>query len=117
MRTTLRAALTAAAATAAALTLVSGTASADAKPEVHANTQVKKTFTLWVGKPAGATIRTAPYATGTVTSRVPQGGSVHNIECGLINNKGNYWYRINSIPYSTYVYSGNLSSAPGIPRC
>jgi hypothetical protein len=94
--------MTLALATAAALALGAGSASADMQHESPAaaeRVQVKKTFTLWVGKPAGATIRSTPYSTGKAIRHIPQGGAVYNIQCGMINNKGNYWYRqLNSEP-------------------
>lgn len=100
-----------AAATTAAFMVMSPSAAAAGSAQWAANAPI-----LYAG-PDGANIRDTPYASGDLVDHVPSGTPFSNIECRLTNNEGNAWYRLNNLPDPTYVYSGNLTSAPGIPSC
>jgi len=81
-----------------------------------ATAQVSDAETVLYAGPDGANIRETASSDGKLVEHVSAGTAI-KVQCSTTSGAGNLWYRIYTLPKNTYVYSGNVTSAPGIPAC
>ncbi|OZM71468.1 hypothetical protein CFN78_20195 [Amycolatopsis antarctica] len=101
---------------ATAATLLTMSAPAGAQTSDVQPADVHAADTLLYAGPNGASIRETASSKGKLVEHVSAGTGIR-VQCRTTSSAGNYWYRIYSLPKNTYVYSGNMTSAPGIPSC